>query len=112
MPILIINSYETAVELVDKRSSIYSSRPHITMSCDLENWGWKTSLVPYGDELRRHRQYLHRFFQTSEVLNYLELQLKEAHIMLKGILDHPEDYGKHVRRCVIGVTRHWEWLDK
>lgn len=37
MPILIINinSYETAVELVNKRSSIYSSRPCITMSCDL-----------------------------------------------------------------------------
>lgn len=100
IPILIINinSYETAVELVNKRSSIYSSRPCITMSCDLENWGWKTSLVPYGDELRRHIYYLHRFFQTPGALNYFGLQIKETHAMLKRFLDHPEEYGEHVRR--------------
>jgi len=98
MPILIINSYETAVELVNKRSSIYSSRPQTTMACHLENWGWKTSLVPYGDELRRHRYYLHRFFRTPGELNYFELQLTETHKMLRGFLDRPEDYGEHVRR--------------
>ncbi|KLO15260.1 CyP450 monooxygenase [Schizopora paradoxa] len=98
MPILIINSYETAVELVNKRSSIYSSRPHITMPCDLEKWGWKTSLVPYGDELRRQRYYLHRFFQSPKVLNYIEIQMKETHTMLKRVLEDPDDYGKYVRR--------------
>jgi len=35
MPMLYINKYETAVELLNKRSSIYSSRPHFVMAMDL-----------------------------------------------------------------------------
>lgn len=34
-PMLIINSYEIAVELLERRSAIYSSRPHIVMLQDL-----------------------------------------------------------------------------
>ncbi|KLO04286.1 cytochrome P450 [Schizopora paradoxa] len=98
IPILIINSFETASELLVKRSSIYSSRPYITMFNELQGLGWITSMKPYGETLRKHRAYLHRFFQTSETLNYLEIQERECCVMLYGILNTPENYGEHVRR--------------
>ena len=34
-PMLFVNSHETAVELLEKRSSIYSSRPTFTMVSEL-----------------------------------------------------------------------------
>ncbi len=34
-PILFINSYEAAIELLEKRWSIYSSRPHFVMAMEL-----------------------------------------------------------------------------
>ncbi|KLO13426.1 cytochrome P450 [Schizopora paradoxa] len=95
---LIINSYEVAVELLTKRSAIYSSRPHMVMNNELLDWGWPTTALPYGDALRRHRGYLHRFFQTSEALNYYELQGREVCVMLNGLLTSPGDYASHIRR--------------
>jgi len=98
IPALFIDSYDAASELLDKRSAIYSSRPFILMVCGMQEWGWATSLVPYGDTLRKQRTYLHRFFQSSAVLNYLELQQRETYVMLNGILSSPDNYEKHVRR--------------
>ena len=57
-------------------------------------------MLPYGEAHRRQRAYLHQFFQTSETLNYLEVQEQECHIMLNGILNAPENYEGHVRRQV------------
>ncbi|KLO06237.1 cytochrome P450 [Schizopora paradoxa] len=98
IPTLILNSYEAASELLDKRSAIYSSRPHVVMTNDLQGWTWATTMLPYGETLRKHRTYLHRFFQTSEALNYVELQERETYVMLNGLLDTPDKYEQHVRR--------------
>lgn len=35
IPMLFINSYEVACDLLDKRSAIYSSRPPMIMPCEL-----------------------------------------------------------------------------
>ncbi|GJJ14358.1 hypothetical protein Clacol_008622 [Clathrus columnatus] len=34
-PLLVLNSSDIAIELLDKRSSIYSDRPHMTMASEL-----------------------------------------------------------------------------
>ncbi|KLO07685.1 cytochrome P450 [Schizopora paradoxa] len=100
IPALVLNSYEVATELLDKRSVIYSSRPSLIMTNELQGWAWGTPMLSYGETLRKHRAYLHRFFQTPEVLNYFELQERETFVMLNGILDTPEYYAEHVRRQV------------
>jgi len=97
-PMLFLNSYEDANELLDKRSAKYSSRPPLVMANELERWEWVTTLTPYGETLRKHRSYLHRFFQSPDVLDYLQLQLHETHVMLNALLDGPANYGKHIRR--------------
>lgn len=35
VPMLIINSYDAAMDLLNKRSAIYSSRPQLIMTCEL-----------------------------------------------------------------------------
>jgi hypothetical protein len=35
MPIVVLNSVEAAVDLLDKRSSIYSDRPRLVMFVDM-----------------------------------------------------------------------------
>ena len=68
-----------------------------------QGWAWGTPMLSYGETLRKHRAYLHRFFQTPDALNYFELQERETYVMLNGILNNPEDYAEHVRRQVILV---------
>ncbi|KLO07687.1 cytochrome P450 [Schizopora paradoxa] len=97
-PLLFLNSYEDANELLDKRSTKYSSRPSLVMANELERWDWLATTTPYNDALRKYRTYIHRFFQSPEVLDYKPLQIRETHLLLNALLDDPKDYAKHVRR--------------
>ncbi|KLO11507.1 cytochrome P450 [Schizopora paradoxa] len=94
---LLVNSYEHAMELLANRSAIYSSRPHLTMAVDLEGWIWATGFTPYGDNFRKHRSYQQRFIGSPETLNYLEAQISETRNMLKNILEDTENYGTYVQ---------------
>lgn len=66
-----------------------------------EDWGWLTTFLPYGETLRKHRSFMHRFIgSTDSALDFREDQVDGVHAMLKAILDHPDDYGKYVNRYV------------
>jgi len=95
---LIINSYETALELLGNRSAIYSSRPHLVMTADLGGWDWLSIIAPYGERLRKLRTYQHQFFNSPDTLNFLDSQLIETRRTIKGILDNPDEYAKHIDR--------------
>ncbi|EJC99662.1 cytochrome P450 [Fomitiporia mediterranea MF3/22] len=86
---IFVNSYQAAVDLFEKRWSIYSSRPKIPL-WELESWDWFMPVMPYGDELRRARQLMHRFFQPAAVVDYLEMQTQVTRKMLQNLLNTPE----------------------
>ena len=94
---IILNSAQAAWDLLEKRSSIYSDRNHMTMLLDL--WvnslraiviyviilkllrmgnGWNFSLMHYGDLWRAHRKLFHQEFNSGAVSAYHDVQLKYA----------------------------------
>ncbi|KLO09898.1 cytochrome P450 [Schizopora paradoxa] len=97
-PMLILNSYDDAKELLSNRSAIYSSRPSLIMAVELERLDWITTFIPYGDLFRKHRAFQAHFMNSFEMLNVSEVQISETHAMLKGFLTSPGDYAKHVNR--------------
>jgi hypothetical protein len=48
-PILVFNSLKPAAELLDRRASIYSSRPRFIMAHEVLSGGLFTAFLPYGD---------------------------------------------------------------
>lgn len=48
-PILVFNSLKPAAELLDRRASIYSSRPRLIMAHEVLSGGLFTAFLPYGD---------------------------------------------------------------
>ena len=56
--------------------------------------------MPYDDRYKKHRAFIHRFMQPSALSNYIPLQTKEVHAMLRNILDNPSDYDKYVAKLV------------
>jgi hypothetical protein len=46
---LMINSYRVAVDLLEKRSNIFSDRPHHISAGDFATKDLSFSLTPYGD---------------------------------------------------------------
>ncbi|EJD01786.1 cytochrome P450 [Fomitiporia mediterranea MF3/22] len=94
---IFVNSYQAAVDLFDKRGSTYSSRPRNVM-IDLQGWGWFVALMPYGDELRRARQLLHRFLQPVIMCEYTELQTQATSRMLRRLLTSPDKLPEILRQ--------------
>ncbi|KLO15505.1 cytochrome P450 [Schizopora paradoxa] len=100
---LVINSYEAAIELLDKRSNTYSSRPTMTMVTELEGWNFMLAWRRYNDGLKEARQRIHHFLQPRKVRNYEAIQLNATHKLLRDILRAPEGFLHHIRHAAGGI---------
>ncbi|KAI5117645.1 hypothetical protein M0805_001301 [Coniferiporia weirii] len=96
-PYILVNTYEAAFELFEKRGHNYSSRPQNTL-LELGGWARLTSLMPYCDEHRKSRQMLHQFFNQSAVTDFHELQTQVNYRFLLGLLKRPDSF--------LELTRH------
>ncbi|KIK58665.1 hypothetical protein GYMLUDRAFT_60677 [Collybiopsis luxurians FD-317 M1] len=107
---IILNTYEAANDLLDKRSSIYSSRPPFAMHelMGLENclkfaisWNRDFVLMPYGEDWNSHRKLFHQEFHPvrSESLHRLHGK-KALGIFLNSLLHSPQDWKDQIRHMV------------
>ncbi|KAG7085519.1 hypothetical protein E1B28_003079 [Marasmius oreades] len=97
--IVILNSAETADEMLDKHGSIYSDRPIIPMGGELV--GWKNTLVltPYGDRFRNYRRLAHQLFGNTNLMKaFHPIEELETHRFVKRLLTRPDDFAEHVRK--------------
>ncbi|KAG1837787.1 cytochrome P450 [Suillus subalutaceus] len=92
--VVVINSQHVAEALMDKRSRIYSDRPHIAT---LEPFGWSVvfAFTGYGDEWRLCRRLFHQTFRPDSALKFRPMQIKRAREMIVNIIDDPQHYHSH-----------------
>ncbi|KZV94618.1 cytochrome P450 [Exidia glandulosa HHB12029] len=100
---IILNSFEAAVDLLNKRSAIYSNRPTFTMQGELMGWQWNTALIN-GDRWRAHRRILHHYLHESMAQNYRPIHARAVVQLLQAFLDTPEDFYQHIRRWAAAGT--------
>ncbi|RPD69160.1 CyP450 monooxygenase [Lentinus tigrinus ALCF2SS1-7] len=95
-PMIILGSHEAAVDLLEKRSAIYSDRSISTMAelCGLD---WVLTLINYGPWWRRHRRTFHQFFNPTAVQEYQPSQRREAHKFVLRLIERPKDFVHHIR---------------
>ncbi len=117
---IILGSHEAAIDLLEKRSANYSSRPHNPMvdmyvPCSLLGclWAnpercrpssagvsWALTLQPYGTWWRRHRKAMHQYFNPNAIKRYERSLELEAHRLTRRLLEHPADFLHHIRQYV------------
>ncbi|THU81062.1 cytochrome P450 [Dendrothele bispora CBS 962.96] len=98
--LVILNSLEASMDLLDKRSSIYSSRPRMVMVKELMGWDWVLGMMAYGDEWRAIRRLFNQEFHQTAAARFQPRELKRTHILLRRILDSPDDFLDHIRYLV------------
>ncbi|KAG6819914.1 hypothetical protein H0H93_007448 [Arthromyces matolae] len=59
--------------------------------------------MSYGDRWKAHRRMFHRQFQQSNAPVYWETQRKDAHALLRSLLDSPQDLIEHLRHNAASV---------
>jgi cytochrome P450 len=87
-PAVILNSAQSAVDLTDKRSSIYSDRPDFPF---FEEFGWRDVLTfsRMGPTFRKHRKIFQNPFSPTYIVQYCDKQEDLARELVKHIIQKP-----------------------
>ncbi|KAF8077583.1 cytochrome P450 [Lyophyllum atratum] len=96
--VIILNSAKAAIELLDKKSHIYSDRPILQMGGNLVGWKNTLVLLPYGDRLRRFRRLFHAVIGSrANIKQFSHIEELETQRFLRRVLKTPEDLAAHIR---------------
>lgn len=101
-PLIILNSTKTAIEMLGKKSSIYSDRPTLWMGGELVGWKNSLALLRYNERFRRFRRLFHGLMGShASMKQFLPVEELETRRFLRRVLAKPEDLSTHVRKWVI-----------
>ncbi|XP_006464041.1 hypothetical protein AGABI2DRAFT_226079 [Agaricus bisporus var. bisporus H97] len=102
--IVILNSLRVINELLDKKSSIYSSRPQRVMVSELMGWSFMFATMPYGRDWRRRRSLFQRFFPTSRADAYQPQQRAKVRHLLSRLCDSQQNFVQTLRHFTGGIV--------
>ncbi|KAN0137781.1 cytochrome P450 [Lactarius tabidus] len=109
--ILVINSQRIAVDLLEKRSNIYSDRRHLISAGEFATRNLPLSMTPYGDLWRRLRRVAVEGFSKSVVHHFYPIQGREALMLGLSLIKSPSDPEKHFQRhassIMLSVNYHF-----
>ncbi|KAE9390849.1 cytochrome P450, partial [Gymnopus androsaceus JB14] len=108
--IVVLNSNEAAIELLDKRGANYSDRPKMLI---LELMGWFPTLafLGAGKLFLRHRKMFQHHFGPRESMTHLPIQRRQAHLLCKSLMldtptntEHTEHVSRYAKAIVLEVA--------
>ncbi|KAH0582171.1 hypothetical protein H2248_011822 [Termitomyces sp. 'cryptogamus'] len=106
--ILVLNTLEAIEDLLDKRATVYSSRPFFTVVSELMGLGQSIPLLPYGTEWRELRKMAHAALSTSATQKYHTTQEDLSALLNVALLNDPANFFSHIRlaagRIVFAIT--------
>ncbi|OOQ83170.1 cytochrome P450 monooxygenase [Penicillium brasilianum] len=103
-PTIIISDPNVAVDLLEKRSTKFSSRPRFVVMGELY-WDNAGILVqPYGKEWQVRRRMLHQALNPSALRLYKPVQEAEAARLCRALLDQPNSYEGLIDRFTASVV--------
>ena len=86
-------------EVVDKKSTIYSHRPHSFVSHELITKGNHLLVMHYGPRWRVFRKLVHQhFMETMVESNHLQIVEAEARQLVRDYMLFPEEHMLHPKR--------------
>jgi cytochrome P450 len=102
-PTLVISDPEIAVELMEKRSNKYSSRPRFVVMGEIYSSG-SVLVQPYGKEWSLRRKLLHRALTPAALRTYKARQEAESTRLAFGIMQDPVNWERSFDRFTASVV--------
>ncbi len=63
-------------------------------------WGHALICLPYGEEFHKTRKLFQDLLSPGGVTIFEDIQLHQAHVFLRNLLQAPEDFSSHVTRYI------------
>ncbi|RAK95668.1 cytochrome P450 [Aspergillus ibericus CBS 121593] len=96
--IIILNDPEMALELLEKRSALHSSRPQLPIA-ELSGWDKTLGLLPYSNRFRAYRKAASRELGSATVVDkFNNIVDKEVHRFLLRVIQSPSNLVDHLRK--------------
>ena len=96
---IILNSSKAAVDLLDKRSSIYSNRPVVMMAGEIVGWNKILGFLQYGPRFREFRKYMNKSIGTrASVEKFAPLLEKETAKFVARVKADPSSLVQRIRK--------------
>ncbi|KII86265.1 hypothetical protein PLICRDRAFT_164703 [Plicaturopsis crispa FD-325 SS-3] len=97
-PIIILNTAKAAIDILEKKSAIYSDRPTFLMVGELAGWNDMLVLSPYGEKSRLHRKLLYKTIGTAKsVQRLVPIAEAETRRFINRVISKPEDLATQIR---------------
>ena len=102
-PTLVISDPNVAVDLMEKRSSKYSSRPRFVVMGEITGTG-SVLVQPYGKEWSLRRKLLHHALTPAALRTYRARQDAESTRLAFGVMRKPERWEREFDRFTASVV--------
>lgn len=94
--IIVINSYPRAVEMLDKRSNVYSDRPYVPMAMELMEMKDSMGFLPYDKRWKAGRRMFHKELGSiAAIRDFFPQEEQLGRRFLKRLLTQPEKFLDH-----------------
>ncbi|CCM01203.1 uncharacterized protein FIBRA_03251 [Fibroporia radiculosa] len=103
-PIVVVSSLEHATELLERRSTLYSDRPILTVGGKIVGWDQIVVLTPYGPRFREARRLLSRWIGSrSSVARFAPMLQHETSKYLLDLRRSPEQFVNHIKKSAAAI---------
>jgi cytochrome P450 len=103
-PTIVISSAQVAVDLLEKRSNIYSSRPRFVVMGEMYLGNDSTLVMPYGEKWRKHRKLLHSGLMQKAAHSYRPVQELESKRLTWDLVNRSEQFAEAIDRYTASIT--------
>ena len=102
-PMVIINSYKHAYELLEKRSAVYSDRPHLIMAGEIVGWDRLLVFLHYGSQFREYRRLMARVLGSRKTVEEFTPVIEEqtSQLLVRLLRDPKSDLPSQIRKYVL-----------
>ncbi|KZV62558.1 cytochrome P450 [Peniophora sp. CONT] len=102
-PTMVLNNSKVAIELLDRRASIYSDRPPMIVANEILCGGLALPFARYNETWRRHRKAAHESLNKVVSNGLKDYQIEEALVLARNGLQYAAGWDKHLRSAAAGM---------
>ncbi|KAJ6473457.1 cytochrome P450 [Mycena vulgaris] len=93
--LIVLSSAEAAIDLLERKSAIYSDRARFPMVIELMGWDFNFGLHQLPS--RVHRRLFHSVFHNETAQLFRPKEMTATHELLRRILHNPDEFMGHLR---------------
>ena len=98
-PLIILNSHKAAVDLLERKSSIYSNRPVLMLCGEIIGWNNTLPLMQHGPRSREFRKYMGKLIGTrASMERFAPLLEKETAKFVSRVMADPGSLVKQIKK--------------